>query len=75
MVKCSNLVQLDLHASYRFKMGGLDATIYGNVNNLCNFNYVTQAQTNLGEVGAWNNANRVFYSFGRTYSLKLRVNF
>lgn len=67
--------QLDLHASYRFKMGGLDATIYGNVNNLCNFNYVTQAQTNLGEVGAWNNANRVFYSFGRTYSLKLRVNF
>ncbi len=67
--------QLDLNASYRFKLGGLDATLYGNVNNLCNYNYVTQAQSNLGEVGTWKNVNRVFYSFGRTYSLKLKVNF
>lgn len=66
---------LDVNASYRFKLGGLDATLYGNVNNLCNYNYVTQAQTDLGEVGTWRNANRVFYSFGRTYSLKLKVNF
>ena len=67
--------QLDLSASYRFKVGGLDATVFGNVNNLCNYNFVTQAQTNLGEVGTWKNANRVFYSFGRTYSLKLKINF
>ena len=66
---------LDLNASYRFKLGNLDATLYGNVNNLCNYNYVTQSQTPLGEVGTWRNANRVFYSFGRTYSLKLKVNF
>lgn len=66
---------LDLNASYRFKLGTLDATLYGNVNNLCNYNYVTQSQTPLGEVGTWRNANRVFYSFGRTYSLKLKVNF
>ena len=67
--------QLDLNASYRFKVGGLDATLYGNVNNLFNYNFVTQAQTDLGEVGTWRNANRVFYSFGRTYSLKLKFNF
>ncbi len=67
--------ELDVNASYRFKVGGLDATLYGNVNNLLNYNYVRQAQTNLGEVGTWQNANRVFYSFGRTYSLKLKINF
>lgn len=66
---------LDLSASYRFKLGGIDATLYGNVNNLCSYNYVTQAQTPLGEVGTWENANRLFYSFGRTYSLKLKLNF
>jgi len=67
--------QLDISASYTFKLGGLNATVYGNVNNLCNYNYVTQAQTDLGEVGTWSNANRVFYSFGRTYSCKLKINF
>ena len=66
---------LDVSASYRFKLGGLDATIYGNVNNLCNYNYVTQCQTPTGDIGTWRNANRLFYSFGRTYSLKLKVNF
>ena len=67
--------QLDLNASYSFKIGGIDATLYGNVNNLCNYNYVTQAQTPLGAVGTWRNANRVFYNFGRTYSMKLKINF
>lgn len=66
---------LDMNASYRFKLGGLDATIYGNVNNLCNYNYVTQCQTPTGEIGNWRNANRLFYSFGRTYSIKLKINF
>lgn len=66
---------LDLGASYKFKLGKLDATIYGNVNNLCNYNYVTQAQSPLGEIGTWDNVNRVFYSFGRTYSCKLKINF
>ena len=67
--------QLDLNASYRFKLGALDATLYGNVNNLCNYNYVTQAETPVGAEGTWRNAYSVFYSFGRTYSLKLKVNF
>lgn len=67
--------QLDVNASYSFKVSGLDATLYGNVNNLCDYHYVTQAQTAIGAVGAWDNANRVFYSFGRTYSVKLKINF
>jgi len=67
--------QLDINASYRFKIAGLDATIYGNVHNLCDYNYVTQAETPLGATGDWQNAYSVFYSFGRTYSLKLKINF
>lgn len=67
--------QLDLNASYRFKIGGVDATLSGNVHNLFNYNYVVDAYTNSGVDGTWDNAFRVFYSFGRTYSMKLRVNF
>ncbi len=67
--------QLDAHASYRFNIGGVKATLYGNVNNLCNYNYVRQAETPLGATGTWRNAYSVFYSFGRTYSLKLKIDF
>lgn len=67
--------QLDLNASYRFNLGGLSATLYGNVHNLLDYNYVTQAETPLGAEGTWRNAYSVFYSLGRTYSLKLKINF
>ena len=64
-----------LSASYRFNIGGLDATVFGNVNNLYDYNYVTQAYCPVSAIGTWENAYQVFYSFGRTYSLRLRVNF
>ncbi len=67
--------QLDLSASYSFKIGGIDARLTGNVYNVFNYNYVVDAWTNTGERGTWDNAFRVFYSFGRTYSMKLRINF
>lgn len=67
--------QFDLSASYRFKLGGVNATLYGNVYNLFNYNYVMDAYTNTDTRGTWENAYRVFYSFGRTFSIKMRVNF
>ena len=67
--------EFDLSASYKFKMGKLDATLYGNVYNLFNYYYVKDATTNYNVVGAWDNAYKVFYSFGRTFSLRLKVNF
>ena len=68
--------ELDLSASYKFNIGKkVSATIYGNINNLCDYNYVKDAYTSSGTPGAWNNAFRVFYSFGRTYSIKLKINF
>lgn len=49
--------------------------MFGNVNNLYDYNYVTQAYCPVSAIGTWENAYQVFYSFGRTYSLRLRVNF
>ncbi|MDE5835689.1 MAG: hypothetical protein K2H50_01630, partial [Paramuribaculum sp.] len=66
---------LDLFASYNFNIGGVNATIYGNVNNLANYNYITQAYTPVSTVGTWENAYQTFYSFGRTFSIRMRVNF
>ncbi|MDE6048640.1 MAG: hypothetical protein K2G09_02980 [Paramuribaculum sp.] len=66
---------LDLFASYNFNIGGVNATIYGNVNNLANYNYITQAYTPVGADGSWQNAYQTFYSFGRTFSIRMKVNF
>ena len=65
--------QFDLNASYRFKIGKCNATLYGNVNNLLDYKYIVDAYD--GGTGTWDSAYRVFYAFGRTYSLKLKVNF
>ena len=67
--------QVDLNASYRFNIGGVNATLYGNVYNLFNNYYVVDAYTSTSTPGTWQNAYRVFYSFGRTYSLRLKINF
>ena len=67
--------ELDLNVSYRFKIGGVNATIYGNVNNLLNNYYVKDAYTLSDTRGAWDNAFRVFYSYGRSFSVKLKINF
>lgn len=67
--------EFDLNCSYRFKIGGLDATIYGNIYNLFNNYYVKDAQTPYSVDGTWRNATYAIYSFGRTFSLRLKVNF
>ena len=72
--------QFDLNASYRFKIGKLDAILSGNVNNLLDYQYISKAfnpntlsSSTLQEATAEN--IYCYYAFGRTYSLRLRVNF
>jgi hypothetical protein len=67
--------QIDLSASYSFDIAGLNARLSGNVYNLFNYHYVTTAYNSISDEGEWDSAYRVFYSFGRTYALKLRLNF
>lgn len=66
---------VDMNASYNFKLGGVHATLYGNVNNLFNQEYITDATVNANKVSDWKNAYGIFYGFGRTYSIRLKLSF
>lgn len=66
--------QVDLNASYKFKIAGMNATISGNVNNLFDYQYLGKAWN--PQSGAANKDNIYgFYAFGRTFSTRLKVNF
>ncbi len=69
--------QFDVNASYRFDIGGIQATLSGNIHNLFNYYYVVDAWSNSAGRATWDNENLygVFYNFGRTYAMKLRINF
>lgn len=66
----------DLNMNYRFKIGSLDAVLTGNIQNLLNERYITDAQDNGAKSGGhdWKDAT-VFYGFGRTWSTSLKINF
>lgn len=63
----------DLNASYRFKIGGVNAILSGVVNNLFDQEYISDATD--GSNHDWQTAYGIFYGFGRTYNLKLKLNF
>ncbi len=61
------------HASYKFKIGSLNAQLFGNIDNLFDQLYVESAYN--GSSNDWDTAYRVFYGFGRQMSMRLKVNF
>jgi outer membrane cobalamin receptor len=63
----------DLNASYTFNIGDLRTTLSGNINNLFNMEYISQAYD--GSNHDWQSAYRVFYGFGRTMSMRLKIYF
>ena len=63
----------DLSAGYTFDFGKIRTTLSGNVNNLFNQEYIADARD--GSKHDWESATRVFYGFGRTYSVRLKFNF
>lgn len=67
--------QFDFNASYRFKIGDINATLYGNIYNIFDYNYVMDAEVPTDSNGTWQEAYSVFYSFGRTYSLRMKIYF
>jgi len=66
--------QMDLSASYSFKIGNINATLYGNVNNIYNMQSIMDAQCATDAKG-WEDCYAVMYSFGRTYTLRLKIRF
>ena len=65
--------ELDLNVSYRFPLGKLWGTIYGNVNNVLDGVSISDAYDGSGH--NWQSAYRVFYRFGRNYSVRLKISF
>lgn len=63
----------DLSAGYTFKLGGYKTTLSGNVENIFDQEYISQAYD--GADHDWKTAYRVFYGFGRQMSVKLKVLF
>jgi len=62
----------DFHASYRFKTGDFNCTVTGNVDNVFDQEYIADAAD--GSDHTWKTA-MVFYGFGRTWTMGLRMNF
>ncbi len=68
--------QLDLSASYNFKIGQNRLTVYANVNNLFDYNYIMDSTVDATVTDAtWQDVYNVYYSFGRTYTVRLKLNF
>lgn len=63
----------DANMSYKFKVGGLNAKVSANVNNVFDSVYITDAMD--GTNHDWQSAYRVFYGFGRTWSMRFKINF
>lgn len=63
----------DGFANYTFKIGDLRSTITGNITNIFNQEYIADAYD--GSDHDWKTAYRVYYGFGRTASVKLKVQF
>lgn len=63
---------VDMNLKYDFKLGNLNASIYGKVNNLLNVEYVADADD-----GANHDASTalVYYGFGTTWSTALKIRF
>ena len=51
----------------------LNASFSGNVNNVFDQEYIVDATD--GSNHDWQSAYKVFYGFGRTYSVKFKVSF
>lgn len=75
--KIPEACQVDLHASYRFKIGkDVNAVLSGNINNLLDYHFISKAYNSSTSSTAASADNvYVYYQFGRTYTLRLKLNF
>lgn len=65
-------ITFDFMANYRFKIGEYDATLAGNVYNLFDSIFIADATDGSDHT---EKTSTVFYGFGRTWSVSLKVKF
>jgi len=62
----------DLGMSHKFDLGPFDSTLSARMNNIFNVEHITDAYD--GEGSTWQTAT-VYYGYGRTFSLGLKIRF
>ncbi len=62
----------DFNVKYKFKVAGLNAAIYGKINNVLDTEYIADATDGANHDYA---TSPVFYGFGRTWSVALKIRF
>ena len=67
-----NYQLVDMFMRYRFNLGPYRATLVGNVNNLFDTEYISDARD--GASHTWTDAE-VYYGWGRSWSVSLKINF
>lgn len=67
-----NYYTLDLGANYKFNIGSLNATLYMNVDNATNVEYIADARDGKKHDMK---TSLVYFGFGRTWATGLRINF
>lgn len=72
-----NYTLLDVNAVFRFKFGGMESSLFANVNNLLDVAYISDANAVFGGAAGISDANntQVYYGTGRTWTVGLKVNF
>lgn len=68
--KLPNYNLLDFNVNYKFKIGKLDAAVYGKVNNILDIEYISDASDGGDAFGS-----SVYYGFGRTWTISLKIRF
>ncbi len=63
---------VDMNMKYNFKIGGVNATLFGNVHNLLNSDYIGDATDGTAHDAA---TSLVYYGFGTTWATGLKVRF
>jgi outer membrane cobalamin receptor len=62
----------DMSLRYGFKLGSLDTTLTGRMNNVFDTEYLADAQDGAGSVA---NTALVWYGYGRTFNVSYKINF
>lgn len=70
--KLPDYATVDLNLNYGFKIGAVDAQLIGNVNNLFNKKYICDALDGADHTAE---TAMVWYGFGRTWTLGLKISF
>ncbi|MEA3504247.1 MAG: TonB-dependent receptor, partial [Bacteroidota bacterium] len=63
---------VDAYARYNFKLGGFDATLVGNVDNLLDVEYIADGVDGVNHDAT---TSPVYYGYGRTWSIGLKLKF